>query len=167
MRGRALFFGLILGALFRDAPATAAPELIGAERCGTCHEKEYKDWQRSGHALAFARLSKVQQRDATCRSCHTMDPSSDEPQLTGVQCESCHGAGRMYAPRHVMKDKELAKLLGLSPVTEETCTPCHSKDTPSVRAWSFAEKVELVKHKDAGAPQAPQAPKQAPARGSP
>jgi nitrate/TMAO reductase-like tetraheme cytochrome c subunit len=127
--------------------AYAAPEMIGADRCGTCHEAEYQDWRRSGHALAFARLSKVQQRDATCRSCHTMVPASDEPLYAGVQCESCHGAGRMYSPRHVMKDKELSKLLGLAAVTEETCAPCHSKDTPSVREWSFAEKVELVKHK--------------------
>jgi hypothetical protein len=141
----AAFFALFLATI--SARAYASPDLIGAERCGACHPREYQDWQKSGHALAFARLSKVQQRDSTCRSCHTMDPSSDDPQLAGVQCESCHGSGRMYAPRHVMRDKELAKLLGLTAVTEETCAPCHSKDTPSVRAFVFAEKVELVKHK--------------------
>lgn len=162
---RSIFAAILATAIFWGAPeAIAAPEMIGAERCGTCHQKELKDWQRSGHALAFARLTKVQQRDATCRSCHTMDPSSDEPSLTGVQCESCHGAGRMYAPRNIMKDKELAKLLGLAAVTEETCAPCHSKDTPSVRPWSFAEKVELVKHKTA--PEKPATSGSAP-RGSP
>lgn len=141
----AAFLALIFLAI--SARAFASPDLIGAERCGSCHQREYQDWQQSGHALAFARLSKVQQRDATCRSCHTMDPSSEDPQLLGVQCESCHGAGKMYAPEHVMRDKELSKLLGLTAVTEETCAPCHSKDTPSIKPFVFAEKVELVKHK--------------------
>lgn len=76
-----------------------------------------------------------------------MTPSDDNPALSGVQCESCHGAGRMYSPRYVMKDKELAKLLGLLPITEDQCAPCHTKDSPSVREFKFDEKLMLVRHK--------------------
>lgn len=140
-----------IGGLLAIAPAVAlaSPELIGAEKCGVCHEAEYRDWRSSGHASALARLTRVQQRDAVCRSCHTTAPTDENPALAGVQCESCHGAGSMYAPRFVMKDAELAKLLGLEKVTEERCAPCHSKDTPSLREFVFAEKVELVRHKKA------------------
>jgi len=96
-----------------------------------------------------------------------MDPSSDDVELTGVQCESCHGAGRMYAPRYVMRDKDLSKLLGLLQVTEETCAPCHSKDTPSVKSWTFAEKLELVKHKDVNAKPKPDSGKSSTKKDSP
>jgi hypothetical protein len=137
----ALSFGMI------TARSTSAADYIGAERCGHCHEQEYQQWKNSGHALALVRLSKVQQRDATCRACHTMSPPSEDPALAGVQCESCHGPGRFYSPRFVMKDAELAKLLDLKPVAEETCAPCHAKDTPSVRDFSFEEKLTLVRHR--------------------
>lgn len=130
----------------------ASDEFVGAERCGACHEKEYQHWKRSGHASALARLSKVQQQDATCRSCHTMVPNSDDPELAGVQCESCHGAGRLYEPEYVMRDEKLADLLGLKKVEATTCAPCHTADAPSVHPFVFAEKVELVRHMKAEAP---------------
>lgn len=81
-----------------------------------------------------------------------MVPASDDVLLSGVQCESCHGSGGMYAPRYVMKDKELSKLLGLQPVTDETCASCHPKDTPSVRPFVFAEKLKLVNHQSSKSP---------------
>lgn len=151
-------FLVFVGALTLLTPsAEAAPDFVGAERCGTCHQAEYQDWRQSGHAAAFARLSQVQQRDASCRGCHTMAPTSEDATLSGVQCESCHGPGRMYAPRHVMKDKELSKLLGLQAVVEDTCAGCHSKDTPSLKDFKFAEKILLVNHK-AGAAKTSVAP---------
>jgi cytochrome c554/c'-like protein len=124
-----------------------AVDLIGAEKCGACHQAQYQQWLTTGHATALARLTKVQQRDATCRACHTMSPASEDPALAGVQCESCHGAGKFYAPRYVMRDPDLAKLLNLLPVTEEQCAPCHAKDTPSVREFKFQDAIALVRHK--------------------
>lgn len=143
-----LALALLVGSLEAARTASAA-DYVGAERCGNCHRAEYQQWRSSGHATALARLSKVQQRDTTCRACHTMSSSSDDPSLAGVQCESCHGPGRLYSPRYVMKDPELSKLLNLLPVTEEQCAPCHAKDTPSVREFKFAEKIALVRHKAA------------------
>jgi hypothetical protein len=124
-----------------------AADFIGAEKCGACHQAEYQQWLTTGHATALARLPKPKQADATCRSCHTMSPANDDPQLAGVQCESCHGPGKFYAPRFVMKDPELAKLLSLQAVTEDQCAPCHAKDTPSVRDFKFEDAIALVRHK--------------------
>lgn len=132
--------------LLASAPAGAA-EFLGADRCGSCHQVELEQWKRSGHALALARLSAVQQKDPTCRGCHTTAPSDPSPNLSGVQCESCHGPGTLYAPAHVMRDKSLAALYGLEPVTAATCTPCHASDGPSVKAFDFDELVKLVRHR--------------------
>lgn len=131
-------------------PASAA-DFLGADRCGYCHPVELDQWKRSGHALALARLSAVQQKDPTCRGCHTMAPSDPAAELAGVQCESCHGAGTLYAPAHVMRDKALAALYGLEPVSATTCTPCHASDGPSLKPFDFDELVKLVRHRPAGA----------------
>lgn len=135
------------------APAVAlGADYLGADRCGHCHQVELEQWRRSGHASALARLSSVQQKDQACLGCHTTSPTDPTPALAGVQCESCHGPGTYYAPAHVMRDKPLAALYGLEPVTEATCTPCHANDGPSVRPFNFAEMVKLVRHR-------PEAPK--------
>jgi hypothetical protein len=128
-----------------SSPASAA-EHVGAEACRTCHEPEYQQWRASGHAVALARLTPVQQRDRACRSCHTMAPLSDDASLSGVQCESCHGAGGLYDLRYVMKDRVLSRLLGLKEPTEEACATCHTQEGPSVRPFVWKEKIELVRH---------------------
>jgi hypothetical protein len=137
----------ILVAFLAFAPSLAwATDFVGADVCKSCHEKEYQDWRSSGHALALGRLSTVQQRDRVCRSCHTMEPLEAEVSLAGVQCESCHGAGALYSQRYVMKDKVLARLLGLEDVRADTCTRCHTNDGPSVTPFNLDEKLKLVSH---------------------
>ena len=133
--------------LFAAGAADAAPEPIGAERCGACHVKELADWKKSAHARALARLSAPKQRDPICRSCHTTAPTKSDPALSGVQCESCHGAGSLYAPDYVMRDEELREMLGLAKVTEATCRACHDGETPSTKPFDFATWVKLVDHK--------------------
>ena len=129
----------------------ASPDHLGAERCGACHQAEYQAWRKTPHARALARLSESQQRNPLCRSCHTMDPWSDDPALAGVQCEACHGAGRAYSPSLVMRDKQLADLMGLEKVNEATCGPCHRSDSPRLRPFDYASLVRLVMHADAEA----------------
>lgn len=129
------------------AERARAADYVGVEKCGACHPAEYQQWLGTGHASALARLSKVQQKDSTCRACHTMAPASEDAAYAGVQCEACHGPGRYYAPRYVMRDAELSRLLNLQPVTEDQCAPCHARDTPSVREFKFDEMVALVRHR--------------------
>jgi hypothetical protein len=150
MRPALLFFGI--SAVVLVAPAFA-DDYVGADRCGTCHEVQYKQWKRSGHANSLARLTRVQRDDATCRTCHTMVPASDDPNLAGVQCESCHGPGRFYEPNYVMRDKVLSELNGLAKIDATTCTPCHTKDAPSVSPFTFDEKLDLVRHQKVEKPE--------------
>ena len=62
-------------------------------------------------------LSDAQQKDARCLSCHA--PDQAEQGMADVTCETCHGGGQYYSPAYVMKDPELARLVGLrGPVRE-------------------------------------------------
>ena len=126
-------------------PASAA-DYVGSDVCKSCHETEHAQWKTTSHASSMARLSPTQQRDRGCRTCHTMDPAVPEPSLAGVQCESCHGAGALYSQRYVMKDKVLARLLGLVDITPNTCAPCHGSESPSVVPYDFASDVKRVNH---------------------
>jgi len=137
--------GLAIALVLLAAPVSAN-DLVGAEVCGTCHVEQYKQWRSSGHAVALARLTKAQQRDRVCRSCHSSAPDSQDAALAGVQCESCHGPGRFYAPRAVMLDPELRVLLGLAKIDKNTCASCHRGDGPALEPFDFDRAIELVKH---------------------
>lgn len=124
----------------------ASSDTVGAEACKTCHPAEYAQWRTTGHATALARLPAKDQRDRVCRSCHTMEPGSEDAALSGVQCESCHGGGTLYAQRYVMKDKVLAKLLGLDEITKATCLSCHTSETPGMAPFDFEKALVRVIH---------------------
>jgi len=134
-------------------------EYIGANKCKGCHIKQYKSWEKTAMAESFESLkpgvkadakkkagldpAKDYTADAQCLKCHTtgygkpggFTSIADTPNLTGVQCESCHGPGSEF--RDVMrKNKNYTlseiKAAGLIvPSEDEThCLACHSKDSP-------------------------------------
>jgi hypothetical protein len=74
-----------------------------------------------------------------------------------VGCEACHGPGRLYAARYVMRDAELARALGLVVPGEKGCLACHGESTPSLQRFDFARKVKLIWHGEpkAAAPAGP------------
>jgi len=78
---------------------------VGEEVCQTCHQAEHKVWSASNHAMAYDDLEAVGKSfDPECIQCHVV--GFDKPggfvdmsmtgHLMGVQCESCHGAGRAH-----------------------------------------------------------------------
>ncbi|HHH48508.1 MAG TPA: hypothetical protein ENK51_06450 [Gammaproteobacteria bacterium] len=78
---------------------------VGEEVCQTCHQAEHKTWAASDHAMAYDDLEAVGKSfDPECIQCHVV--GFDQPggfvdmsltgHLLGVQCESCHGAGRAH-----------------------------------------------------------------------
>ena len=137
---------LALAIVIFARPGDASVRFVGAAECGSCHAAEFDEWRRSPHAVALSRLSKAESADARCRGCHTMAPAERDVALEGVQCEACHGAGRHYAPAHVMKDPMLRDLLGLEKIDAKTCANCHRSDTPGIAPFDFAAKVGLVSH---------------------
>ena len=136
---------------------------VGSKNCKKCHLKEYKSWEQTTMAQSFELLKpgvraeaktaagvdpdKDYTTDETCLPCHTTGygketgfVSIDEtPELAGVGCEWCHGAGGTYTQDHLMslKNKEYAKaeVVAAGMVAEvgpDQCTPCHNSESPFV-----------------------------------
>jgi hypothetical protein len=91
-------------------------KVVTAEKCGECHIQEAEVWKRTPHATSFKSLHKKEQaeaiakkmgfrlikRDSLCFSCHyTPIVQGDKIRVvSGVSCESCHGAGADYLDIH-------------------------------------------------------------------
>ncbi len=134
---------------------------VGSNNCKKCHIKEFKSWEETKMAQAFESLKpgvdvEVKQKlgldpntdytkDEKCVSCHVTGwgktggfTSIDAtPELAGVGCESCHGAGGTYIQDGYMtlKNKEYkrAELVAVGlveKVSEAQCSGCHNKDVP-------------------------------------
>lgn len=123
-------------------------DFVGAERCRACHEAQYDVWSRGPHARAMESLSERERRDPRCTQCHTMAPEVPDPALAGIQCETCHGPGRWYSKDHVMRDRELRAALRFAEPDEKTCERCHTANTPAIRPFTYAEKLERIRHWD-------------------
>jgi hypothetical protein len=131
---------------------------VGAKKCKTCHKKEaignqYGVWAESKHATAFETLGSEKARewaaeagvedpqtDEKCLECHVTAYGVSAERLSakfdptlGVQCETCHGAGKDYRKKKIMIDRDLAISKGLiSPPEEDGCRSCHNDESP---AW--------------------------------
>ncbi len=104
---------------------------VGETVCQTCHEKQHKTWFDSQHAIAYESLENVNKAfDPACIQCHTV--GFDQPggffdmnvtgHLMGVQCESCHGAGREHveaAGGKALPNTDWSK--------EKVCAQCHTQ----------------------------------------
>lgn len=146
---------LILSVPSVEAQDGAHP-FVGAAKCKKCHLKQYKSWAETPMALAFDNLKPGERAaekealgldpaadyttNADCFSCHATGAGheggfvslADTPDLAGVGCESCHGAGGTYIQDGYMtlKNKEYVKAeivaVGLvDTVGEAQCGACH------------------------------------------
>ncbi len=120
-----------------------AGDNVGAETCKACHPAAYEVWRASPHARARESLPERNRNDKRCLSCHAPDL---EDGVAGVSCEACHGPGRLYATRYVMRDRELAHAVGLTNPRERTCAGCHTESTPSLVRFEYARKLPLIRH---------------------
>jgi excinuclease UvrABC ATPase subunit len=127
-------------------------EFVGARACGKCHPSAYQAWKSSPHSRAHAALPKENVKDPRCMRCH----GDGDADLGAVQCESCHGAGRYYARRNVMRDTELSRIVGLIDVTEEVCRRCHTDAAPNVQTFDQERMWGHISHgREAKAPENP------------
>ena len=151
----------------------------GTKACKKCHIKQFKSWAETNMAKAFELLKpgvraeakkkagleaeKDYSQDPECLPCHTTGYGrkggfvslEKSPQLVGVSCEMCHGAGSEYVKEQYMhlKNKkyklaEVIKVGLISPVTGETCTSlCHNKKSPFFKK---DEPFDFEKRKNEG-----------------
>lgn len=179
MRPLMVFTWMILFLVGANASRSDDIEYVGSKKCKTCHIKQYKSWKETKMAQALEVLKPGEAveakethgidpdsdytADAECLQCHTTGygkpggfVSVDEtPDLAGVGCESCHGAGGRYLETDLMSLKnkdhsfESVREAGLIyPVTEETCTSqCHNENSPF---FSKTEPFDFEKRKSQG-----------------
>jgi hypothetical protein len=155
---RPLLFLLVL------LPAAAqAADVVGPETCKACHPRAYDAWKESPHARALESLPEARRKDARCTSCHAPDIDKD---VAGVTCEACHGGGRVYAQAFIMRDRELARAVGLVDPGEKSCLGCHTDTAPSLVRFDFNKKMPIIEHREPREPPpAPPPPARTPAKG--
>jgi len=111
----------------------------GSDKCKSCHRDQHTAWKDMKHSHAFETLKPEQiatgkdEKGRACVSCHTTGhgmggfTSTDAtPKLTGVGCESCHGAGSAHVKAMLtammdeteVTDKKISKSVG--------CVQCHN-----------------------------------------
>ncbi len=86
-------------------------------------------------------------KDEECLPCHTTGYGQPggfvnletTPELAGVGCEMCHGAGSTYTQDHLMslknreyKKAEVVAAGMVSEISVEQCSGCHNIDSPFV-----------------------------------
>ena len=140
MCARGLLLTLVLAAL----ALAGAAGFVGADTCRGCHPAAWEAWMQSKHARAGDSLPEAQRKDARCLSCHA--PDLGDQGTSHVTCETCHGGGQYYSPGYVMKDAELARLVGLVDPSEKLCRTCHDASSPSLRPFNFVESLKAIDH---------------------
>lgn len=143
----------VAGAARAETPRT----YVGTKKCGTCHPRELASWRETRMAKAFdylkpgaAREAKVKAKldpqkdyttDKSCVACHTTGfekqggfvDMATTPDMAGIGCEDCHGAGSDYLPLMRNKAYKRAALVAaglVDPITKEQCASCHNTKMP-------------------------------------
>jgi hypothetical protein len=122
--------------------STTTGPYVGTSSCRKCHEQAHDQWSGTAHASAFETLEREKKAsERLCRTCHTtgagqaggFQSAATTPQLLGVGCESCHGAGLAHAGR---------PRKGYGEVSVGTCIVCHdTKHSPKFDYYSYLPQV--------------------------
>ena len=181
-------------ALAQDAPASTfawqdPAKIVTAEPCGECHASEYRVWQKTPHATGFKTLHRKEsaeqiarkmgfrllKRQSLCLQCHytTIEKNGQQRAVSGVSCESCHGAARDWinvhndyggkqfnfqteTPEHKTQRIGQSKNAGMLRPSElygvaANCFQCHTvpnEKLVNVGGHSTGSEFELVKRVD-------------------
>ena len=125
--------------LVTSAPARASKrDWIGSVACGACHPAELAAWQATPHARTAMRFAAAP--DTRCLACHATGEAPAGPTIAfEVGCESCHGAGAAFGEDDLMRDRPLARGLGMVDLSTPTlraaaCATCHTTRMASCRS---------------------------------
>jgi len=153
---------------------------VGPATCAEqCHKKQGESWAKTRMAQSFNALrpgvyAKEKEsvgmdpeadytQDEECLPCHTTGYGmvggfvsfEETPEMAGVTCEACHGAGGMYVKTVMDADDptfktEQAREAGLVyPPTAQICLRCHNEDSPFIDTeyeFDFTARVARGTH---------------------
>jgi hypothetical protein len=58
----------------------------------------------------------------------------------GVSCESCHGPGKKYMPKSIMKDRQESIKKGMVYPALKSCPNCHNDQSPTHNPERYTTK---------------------------
>lgn len=157
------------------ASATVVHQYVGVKKCKTCHVSEkggaqYRKWLESKHAKAYETLGGDMakgiakkrgiadpQKSGECLQCHVTGYGEPADHFAasfvatdGVQCESCHGAGKGYMASKTMKGITDGTLkgsdYGLVIPSQDRCVQCHNEKSPTFVEMNFAADSTKIAH---------------------
>ncbi len=117
-------------------------KIVGADECGECHKKEVEAWRGTRHHKTFNELSRTKEakaiakkmglkrikKESDCVKCHftQREVKGKLKSVSGVACESCHGAARDWIKVH--------SDYGGKDIKKEQETPAHKEQRLSKAA---------------------------------
>ena len=132
----------------RKSLETGQSPYVGEQACKSCHQEEHEIWSDTLHSNAFSKLEQVNKSfDPSCIKCHTVGFEKSggfidfdaTPHLMNVQCESCHGAGRVH-----VESAGFEETINNGWQPEQICAQCHTqKHSPS---FDFKRYWPRIKH---------------------
>ena len=151
---------------------TGEHDYVGVARCRKCHKKEkrgnqYGKWLEAPHSRAYKNLASDSakavaarvglkedpQKSKECLICHVTAFGVEASRFDsafrmedGIQCEACHGPGKDYKKKTIMKDHDKAVANGLIIPDENVCKNCHNQDSPTYREFFFEERWKKIAH---------------------
>lgn len=132
MRAPGLIRALVASLTLAGVATAGKSDWTGTPKCGSCHPKQLAAWQLTPHATTAKRFAT--KPEAKCLACHgTGDAPAGTAIAVEVGCEACHGAGAAYAEDDIMRDRPVARALGLADTTPanraKLCMTCHARQT--------------------------------------
>jgi Cytochrome c554 and c-prime len=142
------FYGLlmILGFVVDGAVASDPAKIVGPNACAECHKQEAEAWKGTHHFKTFREMPRQPEAkeiaekmglrriksESLCMNCHftVQQKDNSEEAISGISCESCHGAGQDWIKVHS----------GFSGKTATTETK-----TEEEARWKLAESKGMIR----------------------
>ncbi len=105
--------------------STPAKAYVGAETCGQCHGPQFTQWRSTRHARAVETLRTDNRLEPGCLPCHSdryrrlREFPTERANVEGVECITCHGAGRSHTDGQ--RPGDVVRVVG-----KDTCVTCHN-----------------------------------------
>jgi hypothetical protein len=107
---------MIFGFAAKGGVATDAAKIVGPNACAECHKQEVEAWKGTHHFRTFREMPRNTEAneiaekmgvrriksESLCLNCHftVQQKNNKEEPISGISCESCHGAGQDWIKVH-------------------------------------------------------------------
>ncbi len=106
--------------------------------------RRLRDLARTGRTRApLDALPAQSRKDPRCLSCHS--PEAEKVSRRSPARPATARAA-IYSAPYVMRDAELARLVGLVDPGEKSCLACHGESAPSLVRFEYMKKLPLIDH---------------------